>query len=60
MNEDLWALKKVLNKLCSTIWGPVRGSRAARRLVFELSWRLNGTNTYSAAGIPGRMFYEVQ
>ena len=41
------------------IWGEARGSRAARRLVFELSWRLAGAHTYSAAGWPGRMFYKV-
>ena len=38
------------------LWGPVRGPRAARRLVYELSWRLAGEKTYSAAGWPGRMF----
>jgi spore maturation protein CgeB len=39
------------------IWGEQRGPRAARRFVFELSWRLVGTRTYTAAGLPGRMFY---
>jgi spore maturation protein CgeB len=39
------------------LWGPTRGPRAARRFVFELSWRLFGRKTYSAAGWPGRMFY---
>ena len=39
------------------LWGPVRGPRAARRLCFELSWRVAGERTYSAAGIPGRLFY---
>ncbi|HYB49686.1 MAG TPA: glycosyltransferase [Burkholderiaceae bacterium] len=38
-------------------WGPVRGPRAARRLLFELSWRIAGERTYSAAGLPGRLFY---
>jgi spore maturation protein CgeB len=51
--------KRGLTELCSVVWGPVRGPRAARRLVFELSWRIAGTHTYSAAGWPGRMFYEV-
>jgi spore maturation protein CgeB len=40
------------------IWGKRRGTRAARRLVFELSWRLVGARTFSAAGWPGRMFYK--
>lgn len=39
------------------IWGRERGLRAARRVLFELSWRLAGAKTYSAAGLPGRVFY---
>lgn len=39
------------------IWGARRGSRAARRLIFELSWRSFGRHTYTAAGWPGRWFY---
>lgn len=42
---------------CTLIWGPVRGPRAARRGLFELSWRLFGRRTYTAAGLPGRLFY---
>lgn len=36
--------------------GPDRGPRAARRLLFELSWRLAGRHTFTAAGWPGRLF----
>lgn len=50
--------KNALSSLCARVWGPVRGPRAARRLVFELSWRLVGAKTYSSAGLPGRMFYK--
>lgn len=50
--------KNALSWLCSRVWGPVRGPRAARRLVFELSWRIVGAKTYSSAGLPGRMFYK--
>ena len=39
------------------IFGQERGPRAARRLVYELSWRLTGAATYRAAGLPGRLFY---
>lgn len=39
------------------IWGRPRGTRAARRLLFELSWRIAGAHTYRAAGWPGRLFY---
>jgi spore maturation protein CgeB len=47
-----------LATVASAIWGPRRGPRAARRAVFEVSWRLAGDHTYSAGGLPGRMFYE--
>ncbi len=52
-------LRRAVMELTGLAWGPQRGPRAARRLVFELSWRLFGARTYSAAGLPGRMFYEV-
>ncbi|MHB8621937.1 MAG: CgeB family protein [Sulfuricaulis sp.] len=42
---------------CVILFGSKRGSRAARRLLFEISWRLLGTRTYSASGLPGRLFY---
>jgi len=52
------ALLRTLCVSCAAlIWGKRRGARAARRLAFELSWRLRGAWTYGAAGWPGRMFY---
>jgi spore maturation protein CgeB len=42
---------------CIAIWGKRRGPRAARRILFELSWRLAGARTYSARGWPGRLFF---
>ena len=43
---------------CASLFlGKQRGPRAARRLMFEISWRLFGSHTYTAAGWPGRMFY---
>jgi spore maturation protein CgeB len=50
-------LRSLLVMCASLIWGAQRGPRAARRFVFELSWRLVGARTYTAAGLPGRMFY---
>lgn len=50
---------KIITALCNVIWGPERGPRAARQIVFELSWRLVGSKTYSAASFPGRYFYTV-
>lgn len=59
IDRKLRAFKRALVTACSLVWGPERGLRAARRLVFEISWRLSGVHTYSAAGWPGRMFYDV-
>lgn len=59
MTFGLRMLRAILVATCSMVWGRDRGQRAARRLVFELSWRLVGAKTYSAAGWPGRMFYPV-
>ncbi|MGZ8383006.1 MAG: CgeB family protein [Nitrospira sp.] len=53
----LLIVRSLLVLVASLVWGKNRGPRAARRLVFELSWRLRGAWTYSAAGWPGRMFY---
>ncbi|OQW30847.1 MAG: hypothetical protein A4E19_08860 [Nitrospira sp. SG-bin1] len=50
-------IRALLASVVSLVWGKDRGPRAARRLVFELSWRLRGAWTYTAAGWPGRMFY---
>ncbi len=53
----LRVVRSLLVLVASLVWGKHRGPRAARRLVFELSWRLRGAWTYGAAGWPGRMFY---
>jgi spore maturation protein CgeB len=53
----LSGLRTGLTVPLAAVWGKRRGGRAARRLVFELSWRIAGARTYSAAGWPGRMFY---
>ena len=58
-NRRLALVKALLKAPCSLAWGPTRGERAARRLLFEVSWRVAGAHTYSAAGWPGRLFYEV-
>lgn len=43
---------------CVAIWGRKRGPRAARKFLFELSWRLVGKKTYTVSGWPGRLFYK--
>lgn len=42
----------------SVLLGLRRGPRAARRLIYELSWRLSGRRTFTSTGLPGRMFYQ--
>jgi len=50
-------LRRSLLLPCVALWGRQRGPRAARRIVFELSWRIAGASTYSARGWPGRLFF---
>lgn len=52
-------IRRVLVWGCSCIWGHVRGLRAARRIVFELSWRLAGEKTFSQSGWPARIFPDL-
>ncbi|MBU4186250.1 MAG: glycosyltransferase [Proteobacteria bacterium] len=59
LTTPLKMLRKILLTLCSFIWGDIRGPRAARRLIFELSWRIMGEKTFRAAGWPGRMFPKI-
>lgn len=39
------------------LFGKERGMRAARRFLYEMSWRVCGEATYRARGLPGRLFY---
>jgi spore maturation protein CgeB len=57
LGSVLRMLRAGLVFIASTLWGARRGPRAARRLTFEISWRLRGAWTYTAAGWPGRLFY---
>lgn len=50
-------IRKILVTSFQLIWGKDRGSRAARQVLFETSWRLSGKRTYSVSGWPGRFFY---
>jgi len=54
----LYLLKLLLLLPCTLVWGRQRGARAARRFLFEFSWRYLGKKTYSALGWPGRIFYK--
>ena len=53
----LRALRTMLVGVSTLIWGRSRGPRAARRMVFEMCWRVTGRRTYTSAGLPGRLFY---
>ena len=57
-NLALRLLRALLVIPCRLVWGKQRGPRAARRLLFEVSWRLVGHSTYTVAGWPGRIFYK--
>lgn len=57
IGPGLKALRWLLTSAARPVLGPHRGPRAARRALFELSWRIAGARTYSAAGWPGRLFY---
>lgn len=56
LTVGLRLLRMLLVTVTSAFFGRQRGLRAARRLVFELSWRFAGQRTFTAAGWPGRMF----
>jgi spore maturation protein CgeB len=55
------SLARIFGRMASGVgslaFGNYRGPRAARRALYEMSWRLAGARTYSAAGLPGRLFY---
>jgi spore maturation protein CgeB len=55
----VWAcwIRTALVSVFKLIFGKVRGPRAARRMIYELSWRFAGATTYCAKGLPGRLFY---
>ncbi len=57
LNLILKIFKILLTIPCLLVWGKKRGPRAARKLLFEVSWRISGRKTYSVVGLPGRMFY---
>jgi spore maturation protein CgeB len=52
-------LGQLMTSACSPIWGAERGQRAARRALFELSWRMLGKKTFAAEGLPGRLFPQI-
>lgn len=51
-------LKLLIDLPCVLMFGKKRGHRAARRFLYELSWRIFGQKTYSVKGWPGRLFYD--
>lgn len=55
----LRCFRRFLLSLSNAMFGAKRGPRAARKLVYEISWRLRGEKTYSAAGLPGRLFFHA-
>lgn len=56
LTPQLLMFRRLLLGMCRILWGAERGSRAARRILFESSWRLQGKQTFKASGLPGRLF----
>jgi spore maturation protein CgeB len=56
--RGLKTIRTALSLPAFLLYGKKRGPRFARRLIYEISWRLFGKKTYSAAGLPGRMYPE--
>jgi spore maturation protein CgeB len=58
-HEITFVLKIIRSSLLWTtilILGQEKGRRAARKIVFEISWRVFKQNTFMASGWTGRMF----
>ena len=56
-NIFLIFIRGLLLLLGKAIYGKKKGGRFARRVAYEFSWRVFGSNTYKSKGIVGRMFY---
>jgi spore maturation protein CgeB len=50
------SISKMMVAVCALVFGAEKSAIAARRISFELSWRLLGRQTFSAGGWVGRMF----
>lgn len=48
--------RNLIRSLAILIFGKQKGARAARRLVYEISWRFFGRQTFTSSGFPGRLF----
>jgi spore maturation protein CgeB len=46
--------------LGSLLFGRNKGKRAAKRLIFELSWRLQGVRAFSSKGWSSRIFHNIE
>jgi spore maturation protein CgeB len=56
LNPLVRLTKNILVSACAVVFGRERSIIAARRISFELSWRLLGRQTFTAGGWVGRMF----
>lgn len=54
--KTVW-IASFLTTIGCYLFGSERGPRFARRVCFEVCWRLTRSHTYRAPGLPGRMFY---
>jgi spore maturation protein CgeB len=56
LTSTLKSSRAALLFICSLIFGKKRSTISARRISFEISWRILGRKTYMADGWVGRMF----
>lgn len=56
LSPTLQIVRMILLYFFIFLFGKLRGPRAARRIVYECSWRLLGRHTFTASGWPGRLF----
>jgi spore maturation protein CgeB len=56
----LGVIRYLMFFLGSLLFGRSKGRRAAKRLIFELSWRLQGVRAFSAKGWSSRIFPNIE
>ena len=58
VNKSIQFFRDIIIKTLSMVFGYHRSIKFARRIVYEVSWRIYGKNVYTAKGWPGRLFYK--
>ena len=56
----LSVIRRLIVFLGYLFFGRNKGKRAAKRLIFEMSWRLQGARAFSSKGWPSRIFPNIE